>query len=294
MDGIYARRASARTMRSREHGTSRAYVPRMADWHEYPPQEDTAEHSVVGNVLVLENVPSPQLDNTRNIYVYLPASYNTDLDQRYPVLYMHDGQNLFDAATSYSGEWQVDEAMEAAAADGLEAIVVGISNTGEGRLDEYSPFADPKRGGGRAQEYLRFVTETLKPLIDLEFRTLPDREHTGIAGSSMGGLASLYGFFHCAKTFGFAGVKSPSLWYAERAVLGYVEGMPRVGGKLYLDVGTEEGEACLHDVRRLRDLLLAKGYRPDEDFMYVEDEGATHSEAAWGARLPGALRFLLG
>jgi predicted alpha/beta superfamily hydrolase len=265
----------------------------MADWHDYPPQEDELEHSVVGHVLVLEGVPSPQLDNARDIYVYLPPSYHTETIRRYPVLYMHDGQNLFDQATSFSEEWHVDASLEAAASEGLEAIVVGIPNMGEDRIKEYSPFKDKRMGGGRAQEYLRFVAETLKPLIDLEFRTLADREHTGIAGSSMGGLVSLYGFFHCSKTFGFVGVMSPALWFANRAVMTYVEGMPHVAGKIYLDVGTEEGKQYVADAQRLRDLLIDKGYVLEQDLCYVEDQGAAHEEAAWARRFAQALPFLI-
>ena len=150
-----------------------------------------------------------ELDNKRDILVYLPRSYATS-DRSYPVLYMQDGQNLFDQETSFAGEWQVDEAMERLAEDeALEAIVVGIPNAGESRLAEYSPFADRRFGGGKADAYLRFVLGTVKPLVDRKFRTQRERESTGIAGSSMGGLLALYAFFEYGESFGRVGAVSP-------------------------------------------------------------------------------------
>ena len=154
---------------------------------------------------ILPNLYSPQLDNRRDVLVHLPPSYQQS-DRTYPVLYMHDGQNLFDPATSYAGDWRLGKVMAAAARQGVEAIVVGIPNMGPQRLAEYSPFVDPVAGGGAGDRYLDFLVETVKPAIDRRFRSRPERAHTGIAGSSMGGLLSLYGFFRRASTFGFAGV----------------------------------------------------------------------------------------
>ncbi len=119
----------------------------------------------------------------RDLHAYLPPSYERS-DRRFPGLYMHDGQNLFDATTSFAGEWGVDETMEELAVEGLEAIVIGIPH-GEDRVREYTPF----NGGG--DEYLAYVVDTVKPLVDSSFRTLSDREHTGIMGSSLGALISL-------------------------------------------------------------------------------------------------------
>src|SRR5215212_12069243 len=130
-----------------------------------------SEHTIVGTVRVLNQVTSPELGNQRDILVYLPPAYDFS-QQRYPVIYMHDGQNLFDEATSYNGEWQVDETMEALSQAGYPAIVVGIPNLGARRIEEYNPFPDPQHGVGQGQAYLAFVVETLKPLIDQEFRTL--------------------------------------------------------------------------------------------------------------------------
>ena len=256
----------------------------VTNWRDYV--QDKKEHSVVGALKVLPRVWSPQLDNERDILVYLPPSYSRS-DQRYPVIYMQDGQNLFDRATSFAGEeWQVDETMEKLSREGLEAIVVGIPHTGEGRLSEYNPF--PRRWNGQGKQYLAFVADTLKPMIDRDFRTRPGREHTGIIGSSMGGLISLYAFFRYRQVFGFAGAMSPALWFTAGRIYRYVTRAPFTPGKIYLDHGTREGSA-----RHMHELLVEKGYRPGSDILYVAEEGGRHHEAAWARRLPAALRFLL-
>ncbi len=264
----------------------------VPSWMDYP-VEDGREHSVVGTIKVMDQFWSPELENHRDILVYLPPSYDAG-DRRYPVIYMHDGQNLFDKATSFADEWAVDEVMEDVSQDGLEAIVVGIPNMEEERCDEYSPFADPKHGGGKGDAYLYFIVNTLKPAVDRDFRTNPAREHTGIAGSSMGGLISLYAFFRHPDVFGFTGVMSPALWFAKRAIFGYVEQAPFVSGKIYLDVGTQEGAEELTDVRRLRELLIAKDYQSGRDFFYVVEVGGRHEERAWARRLRKELKLLLG
>ncbi len=265
------------------------------EWHDYPSQDDGAEHTVVGTVKKLDALHSPQLDNQRDVLVYLPPSYHTDAERRYPVLYMHDGQNLFDRATSFGAEWEVDQTLEAASADGLEAIVVALPNMGDARLDEYSPWADPKHHkGGRGDLYLDFIVQTVKPIIDGDFRTRADRRSTGIAGSSMGGLISLYAFFRNPDTFGFCGVMSPALWYGERRIYEFVEQAPFVPGRVYVDVGTQEGKQELTDVRQLKDLLTRKGYRRGTDLLYVVEMGGAHNEEAWARRLRRELHFLLG
>ena len=264
-------------------------------WHDYPAAQGRAEHhTVVGTVKVLHDFHSPQLHNRRDILVYLPPSYR-DSGRRYPVVYMHDGQNLFDEATSFGAEWGVDQTLEAGAEQGLEAIVVGIPNMGDARLDEYSPWLDERHdAGGSGDLYLDFLVHTLKPVVDRDFHTMPDRAHTGMAGSSMGGLISLYAFFRHPETFGFAGVMSPALWFGGRRIYDYVEQAPFVPGKLYLDVGTQEGSEELQDVRRLRDVLVRKGYEKGRNFLYVVEMGGAHNERAWARRLRKELHFLLG
>jgi predicted alpha/beta superfamily hydrolase len=245
-----------------------------------------------GTLELLPDVLSPQLKNERDLLVYLPASHGEE-GRRFPVIYMHDGQNLFDPATSFSGEWQVDESMAAASLEGLEAIVVGVPNMREKRMNEYSPFDGPDYGPGRGDAYLDFLTQTVKPIIDRRFRTLTERRHTGIAGSSMGGLISLYAFFARRQTFGFTAVMSPSLWLGGEAIFPIIEEAPFVPGRIYLDIGRQEGERHVANVRRLRDLLQSKGYEEGMDLRWIEDEVGHHNEAAWAHRFRAALPYLL-
>lgn len=245
-----------------------------------------------GRLEVIPEVYSPELGNRRDILVYLPASYERT-DRAYPVIYMHDGQNLFDPATSFAGEWGVDEAMARTRRDGRRAIVVGIPNMGIERVREYSPFVDVRNGGGLGDVYVSFILDTLKPLIDERFRTERDREGTGIVGSSLGGLISLYAFFRQPAGFGFCGAMSPALWFGQAAIFPYVREAPYVRGRIYLDVGTREGEGTLANARMMRDLLVDKGYVPGRDLSWIEDKGGMHNEAAWGRRLRQALPFLL-
>ena len=205
---------------------------------------------------------------------------------------MQDGQNLFDPATAHAGDWRLRGSLESSA-QGVEAIIVGVWNGGAERIAEYSPFADAKNGGGRGDLYLAFLIETLKPMIDGRFQTRPERSQTGIAGSSMGGLISLYGFFRHPGAFGFTAALSPSVWFADRAILSFITAAAFVAGRIHLDVGVLEGEPHVTNVRRVRDVILAKGYRCAQDLQYLEDADGAHHEAAWGRRFPAALAFLL-
>ena len=231
----------------------------------------------------------PGLD--RELALYLPPSYDTG-DRRYPVLYMQDGQNLFEPELSFAGSWRVDLAMDWAAARGREGIVVGVPNAGERRLTEYGPF-DDEAGEGHGGDYVNYLADVIKPLVDATFRTIPSREATGVAGSSMGGLISLFAFLHRPDTFGIMAALSPSLWFGSRAILGLAEAAPFHPARLYLDVGRQEGDETLADARRLRDVLVAKGYDEGADLLYIEDRSGRHEEAAWRRRFRAALPFLL-
>ena len=276
-------------------------------WRRYESIYQGYYHTVTGDLRVAQGVLSPRLSNRRDIFVYLPPSYS-HTEQRYPVLYMHDGQNLFDNALSFAGEWRVDETMEQLSRERrLEAIVVGIPNMGEQRMDEYSPFHHAGLGGGQGDVYLEFIVHTLKPIIDRDFRTRAEPAATGIMGSSMGGLISLYAFFRYPSVFGFAGVMSPSLWFAGYRMLGFVETAVFNPGRLYLDAGTREYGDAHHgnhhprtesrkyyaSVRRLKRLLVAKGYRPHRNLLHIEEKWASHNESAWERRLPLAIEFFL-
>ena len=277
------------------------FITQSAEWQDYQDLHEGEDHTVTGELKVLEDLRSTQLGNKRDILVYLPPSYSSG-NGRYPVIYMQDGQNLFDEETSFAGEWYVDETLDRLSQEGIEAIVVGIPNAGPARIDEYSPYHSPA-GGGMGDPYLDFVVKRIKPLIDDTFRTRPDREHTGIIGSSMGGLISLYAFFRHPTVFGFCGAMSPALWFARWAIFGTIQVAPSAPGRIYIDAGTrEEGTGpsgsrrsrrYYASVRRLHRVLARKGYRPRRELLYIEEKWAGHNEAAWARRLPDALRFLL-
>lgn len=245
-----------------------------------------------GSLVTLPDVESAELGNTRDLTVWLPPGYSRS-QRRYPVVYMHDGQNLFDPRTSYAEPWRVDRAMERAAQRSVDAIVVGIPNRGVERIDEYSPFVDPRAGGGKGDRYLDWIVNTVKPLVDERFRTRSDRAHTGMAGSSMGGLITLYAYLRDPSVFGLVGVMSPSLWFAGRSIFSTLRSSPFVPGRIYLDIGAREGAKALEDARAMRDALIEKGYTPGRELRWVEDPKGRHNEVDWGRRFGDALTFLL-
>ncbi|MFV9503860.1 MAG: alpha/beta hydrolase [Oscillochloridaceae bacterium umkhey_bin13] len=252
------------------------------------------ERTFTGTIITVANVYSPQLDNRRDITIYLPPGYDQG-QERFPVVYMQDGQNLFDASSSFSGvEWGVDEAMEALAERGVRAIVVGIANMGARRMLEYSPFEHPDHGPGLGDAYLAFLADTLKPYLDRSFRTRPNPSNTLIVGSSMGGLISLYALLCRPDVFGKVGALSPSLWYAERAIFQTVREAAKGQGVLYMDVGSAEGDVMQMQARQLARILSRHGYQAGTNLRFNEIIGAGHNEAAWSNRIGPALAWLLG
>lgn len=239
----------------------------------------------------LADVVGP-LDAVRDITVALPPGY-AEQTTRYPVVYLQDGQNCFDPATAFARHWGLLETL-ADVGRRRPAILVGIPNLGVERLQEYSPFDDVIRGPGEGAAYLRFVTRTVKPLIDAAFRTRPDRESTAIAGSSMGGLISLYGVIAGAATFGAAWVMSPALWYADAEIFDWLATQPAPVGRIWLDAGVQEGLDELHDTRRMRDLLVARGWKLDDTLRYLEDPDGDHDEESWGRRVHEQWNTLTG
>lgn len=237
---------------------------------------------------------SEVLGNAREVTVYLPAGYDEREENRYPVLYMQDGQNLFDAHRAYvpGNHWRLQEAADLAIGErrARPMIIVGVDHAGPARIDEYTPVKDPKhRGGGRAADYARFLVEELKPAIDARFRTLPDAENTGVGGSSLGGLVSLYLALKCPDVFRRAAVMSPSVWWSDRAILADVDAYDGPAPRMWLDIGGREGGEALRDARALRDRVAAKHW---PDFEYYEDLRADHSERAWAKRARQVLEFL--
>jgi predicted alpha/beta superfamily hydrolase len=205
---------------------------------------------------------------------------------------MHDGQNLFDDATAYAGEWGVDEAMdELAARAGFEAIVVGIDNGGEKRMNELSPWPNPGHGAAEGEQYLRFVTEVVKPFVDRAWRTRPDAGSTAIIGSSMGGLASHYAIHARPDVFGLAGVLSPSLWFSPDAFAFAEQQQLPAYARVFVYAGGREGDSMARDALQLRDVLLRRTGSADRIGVEVVD-AAEHNEAAWRAVFPRVVGWL--
>ena len=242
--------------------------------------------STHGTLKIVDNVVSPQLGNSRSLRIYLPPSYSAQPQKRYPVLYMHDGQNLFDATTtSYGTAWDVGRTMDRLIAndDIEEAIVVGIDNTPD-RIPEYTPCCDPKYGGGKLDAYQAFITDTVKPYVDRNLRTLPDREHTAIMGSSLGGIASVYIAERRPDLFSKAGGVSSSLWWNQRDLVTKAPSPSSLQPvKFYIDAGTN-GDG-MDDTVAMRDAMLANGYRLGKDLYFYSAEGGVHNEKSWAERL---------
>jgi predicted alpha/beta superfamily hydrolase len=236
----------------------------------------------------------PGLDRSRTLRIYLPPGYATS-GKRYPVLYMHDAQNLFDDATSFVGEWGVDEALDAMARAGkLELIVVGIDNGGERRIAELTPWPNPEQSAvAEGAQYLQFVVTVVKPFVDARYRTLADREHTGIMGSSLGGLISDYAMRAHPDVFGRIGIFSPSYWYSER-VWDYAQAHPpRAGTRIWLVAGGREGGDMVEPAERMAALLRAQGGRDVRLEAAIRPQGE-HNERSWREEFPRAVAFLFG
>ncbi len=249
-----------------------------------------------GRLERIDQFESKILGNSRHVTVYLPAGYGEKDDRHYPVLYMQDGQNLFDAERAFvpGQHWRLQEAADLAIGERTASpmIIVGVDHAGVGRLEEYTPVRDAKHnGGGRANDYARFIAEELKPAIDARFRTLPDPANTAISGSSLGGLMSLHAIFTRPDLFGRAAAMSPSVWWGDRAILQTVDDYDGPPPHLWVDIGGREGLEALRDARALRDRIAKKGWT-DETFEYYEDRRADHSERAWAKRVRLVLEFL--
>jgi len=249
-----------------------------------------------GRIDRINEFESKILGNSRELTVYLPAGYDAKEDRRYPVLYMQDGQNLFDAERAYipGQHWQMKEAADNAIGERTASpvIIVGVDHGGIARMDEYTPNRDKQhKGGGRANDYARMLIEELKPLIDARYRTLPDAANTAIGGSSLGGLVSLHAGLERPDAFGRIAAMSPSVWWGGRVILDEVDAFDGPPPRLWIDTGGREGAEALYDARKLRDRVQAKGWGEDA-FQYYEDRRADHSERAWAKRVRLVLEFL--
>ena len=255
-------------------------------------------HTLTGTVERHPGFRSAILDATRRVWVYLPPPYHREPQRRFPVLYVQDGQNVFDGATAFLAgrEWEVDETVERLSGEGRiePLIVVAVDNGGERRAFEYLPTRDPRAGdGGGAPLYARMLVEELKPWVDRTYRTRPGREDTGIGGSSFGGVLALYAGLAHPEAFGRVAAVSTSVWVDDRFLVRFVDSLPaRPETLVWSDVGTREAPQAVPDARALRDALVRKGWREGVDLRHVEAEGAEHNEPAWAARMPEILEFL--
>jgi len=260
------------------------------------------KHTLTGNIKRHRAFPSKILGNRRDILVYLPRGYRRLSPRRYPVLYLQDGQNVFDAATSFAGvEWGVDESAERLIQQNLiePLIVVAVANTGEQRIHEYAPTRGvidakarrKKRSKGLARKYAHFLMDELKPYIDRKYQTKPDAEFTGLGGSSLGGLVTLAIGILYPHVFSRLMVMSASIWWDDFAIYRFIDSIQQKPAlKIWLDTGT--AEPGWQQARELLNRLVEKGWKLQKDLLYMESEGADHSEGAWAARVEPALRFL--
>jgi alpha-glucosidase len=241
-------------------------------------------HSASKNVKIMDTAfYIPQLKRTRRIWIYLPPDYATS-KKSYGVLYMHDGQNLFDNATSYSGEWGVDEYLDSIFKKGKkEVIVVGIDNGLNKRMNEYNPWEFQNFGKGEGDQYVDFLVKTLKPFIDKHYRTLKNKANTFIAGSSMGGLISLYAVLKYPQVYGGAGIFSPAFWTASGIDSTVIADAKKVNSRLFFYAGGKEGDSMVPDMKRIEKEIEERSASTIKEKI---DEDAHHNEAAWRKYFP--------
>lgn len=263
----------------------------IAGWKDAYPDKPKP-YTATAQVKIIDTAFSiPQLGRTRRIWAYVPKGYETT-KKKYPVIYMNDGQNLFNEQTAPFGEWAVDETLDSIALKtGKEAIVIGIDNGGEKRMNEYNPYDHKDFGKGEGSDYVHFIVVTLKPFIDKKYRTVKDSAHTFIAGSSMGGLISLYALVKYPAVFGGAGIFSPAFWTAPAL---YDEVQKATWGnsfkRFYFYAGGKEGEAMVPDMDKMIAIIEKKGRY---ETQRVLQPLAKHNEAAWRKEFAAFFNFII-
>ncbi|WP_460502287.1 alpha/beta hydrolase-fold protein, partial [Hymenobacter agri] len=275
-------------------GTAPATVLcQVLNWEDLAGTGGTTSTAAANVSIIATAFAMPQLGRTRRVWLYLPPGYASS-GRRYPVLYLQDGQNVFDAATSFAGEWGVDEALNQLAANGQDptgCIVVAVDN-GPNRLDEYSPWNNPQYGGGQGDLYLDFLTQTLKPYIDSNYRTLPDRANTGIGGSSMGALIATYAALRHPAVFGKVASFSPAYWFAYSQLAAYAHTHPaNPNTRFYFVSGTTESTTMVPQMQALRDSLLRGGV-PAANLSFNTRADGQHAEWFWKREFPAGYSWL--
>jgi predicted alpha/beta superfamily hydrolase len=240
--------------------------------------------------IISENFEMPQLNRTRRVWIYLPPDYELS-DKTYPVLYMHDGQNVFDVKTSYAGEWKVDETLNHLFADHYEVpIVVAVDNGGGLRIDELSPWVNPTYGGGDGEKYMQFMVETLKPFIDQNYRTRAEAASTALMGSSLGAFISHFAMLAYPDIFSKYGIFSPAYWFSDSVVSG-TQNDYQAHGRVYMMAGDNEGEGVVPEMQQMAALLQNKGL-PIDDLHIKVVPGGQHNEALWQSQFEEAIIWL--
>jgi len=248
--------------------------------------------SATDNVFVVEHFfQIPELNRTRQIRIYLPPNYESS-GQSYPVLYMHDAQNLFDDATSYAGEWGVDETLNQLHEENqLSLIVVGIDNGSDKRMNELSPWSNEDFGVAEGEAYMKFIVATIKPFIDSKYRTLKEAKHTAIMGSSMGGLISHYAGFEFADSFSKIGIFSPSYWFSEEVYEFSQVNKLTSDSKLYMLMGGDEGHDMVENFNKMTLQLKSAGMN-DANLSASVVLNGEHNEAFWRSEFKRAILWL--
>jgi predicted alpha/beta superfamily hydrolase len=263
-------------------GAAQCYAATPAD----KPSTAAPEVSLLKDLLDM-----PGLHRSRQIRLYLPPGYATG-NRRYPVLYMHDGQNLFDDATAYAGEWHVDETLNALARSGkLELIVVGIDNGQGKRMTELNPWTSMNAEAPEGKQYMDFIVKVLKPLIDKQYRTKPDRANTAIMGSSMGGLISHYAILQYPEVFSKAGIFSPAYWTAPAGFAYFAAHPAAPDARLYFLAGEDEGADMVRDLKRVF-ASVSNLAKPSPNLLIKTVPGAKHNEGFWSSEFEQAVLWM--
>ncbi|EIM78106.1 esterase [Nitritalea halalkaliphila LW7] len=267
-------------------GTRQEHVPRWRrNWLPFQPEHLPKVH------LISEEFEIPQLNKKRKVWALLPHDYH-ETDTHYPVLYLQDAQNLFNENAAY-GNWQIDKKLAVMSYYGIgKLIVIAIEHAEKERIIEYN-VGKTLLGEGQGKQYIRFMTDTLKPFVDKHFRTLPDREHTGIGGSSMGGLVSIFSGLMYPEVYGKLMIFSPSLWVLPKMRFRFMDFFEVPETRIYLYAGGDESETMVKHVKKFKKKLLKQSDTAENLRIKLSiNEMGKHSETYWSDEFPKAIEWL--
>lgn len=255
------------------------------NWLPYRPSQLPEIH------LISEEFEIPQLNKTRKVWALLPHDYETS-EENYPVLYLQDAQNLFNENAEY-GNWQIDKKLAVMSDYGIgKIIIIAVEHGDSERIQEYN-VGRTLLGTGHGKQYIRFITDTLKPFVDSKFRTKPEREYTGIGGSSMGGLVSIFSGLIYPEVFGKLMIFSPSLWVIPKIKLGFLDIFEPMDTRLYLYAGGDESENMIKHVNKFKKRLLKKDKASGNMKVHLSiNKEGKHSETYWSDEFPKAIEWL--